>query len=96
MVIERLSHGQHSTMNTTIKGLSQSQNQYDGSSMRVAIIHARWNKTVIDALVAGAIAKLKERGVKEKNIVVESVPGSFELPLACAKCVIFQRVISYS
>jgi len=74
---------------STIKGLSQSQNQYDGSSMRVAIVHARWNTTVVDALVAGAIAKLKARGVKEKNIVVESVPGSFELPLACAKCVVF-------
>lgn len=82
-------------MNPTIKGLSQSQDQYDGSCMRVAIVHARWNKTVIDALVAGAIAKLKEKGVKEKNIVVESVPGSFELPLACAKCVIFQHVTSH-
>ena len=80
---------------TTIKGLSQSQTKYDGSSMRVAIVHAKWNKTVIDALVAGAVAKLKEAGVKEKNIVVESVPGSFELPLACAKCVLlFHTVIS--
>jgi 6,7-dimethyl-8-ribityllumazine synthase len=83
-------------MNTTIKGLPQSQNQYDGSLMRIAIVHARWNKTVIDALVAGAIAKLKENGVKEKNIVVESVPGSFELPLACAKCVIFHTITSQS
>jgi 6,7-dimethyl-8-ribityllumazine synthase len=83
-------------MSTTIKGISQSQNHYDGSSMRIAIVHARWNKTVIDALVTGAIARLKERGVKEKNIVVESVPGSFELPLACAKCVIFHTVISHS
>ncbi|KAF8226727.1 Lumazine synthase [Tricholoma matsutake] len=83
-------------MSTTIKGLSQSQNQYDGSSMRVAIVHARWNKTVIDALVAGAIAKLKEHGVKEKNIVVESVPGSFELPLACAKIVAGGHVQAYS
>jgi 6,7-dimethyl-8-ribityllumazine synthase len=76
-------------MSTTIKGLSPSQNQYDGSSMRVAIVHGRWNHTVVDALVGGAIAKLKERGVKEKNIIVESVPGSFELPLAVTKCVVF-------
>jgi hypothetical protein len=84
------------TMSTTIKGLSPSQNQYDGSSMRVAIVHGRWNNTVVDALVRGAIAKLKERGVKEKNIIVESVPGSFELPLACAKCVVFHIVGSRS
>jgi 6,7-dimethyl-8-ribityllumazine synthase len=72
-------------MSTTIKGLSKSDVQYDGSSLRVAIIHARWNKTVIDALVAGAVAKLKEQGVKDSNIVIQSVPGSFELPLACSK-----------
>lgn len=71
---------------STIKGISTAP-QLDGSELRVAIVHARWNKTVIDALLAGAIAKLKERGVKESNIVIESVPGSYELPLACSKCV---------
>ncbi|KDR73561.1 hypothetical protein GALMADRAFT_619181 [Galerina marginata CBS 339.88] len=69
---------------STIKGLVKSDVAYDGSSLRVAIVHARWNKTIIDALVAGAVAKLKERGVKASNIVIESVPGSFELPLACS------------
>jgi 6,7-dimethyl-8-ribityllumazine synthase len=72
-------------MSTTIKGLVKSDVQYDGSLLRIAIVHARWNKPVIDALVAGAVAKLKERGVKDGNIVIESVPGSFELPLACSK-----------
>lgn len=77
------------TMSSTIKGISQSQFQHDGSALRVAIVHARWNDTVIKALLEGAVAKLKERGVKESNIVVESVPGSFELPLAAAKYVCF-------
>lgn len=72
-------------MSSTIKGLVPSDVQFDGSSIRVAIVHARWNKTVIEALVAGAVAKLKERGVKESNIIIESVPGSYELPLACSK-----------
>lgn len=72
-------------MSTTIKGLVKSDVQYDGSALRIAIVHARWNKEVIDALLAGAIAKLKERGVKDSNIVIESVPGSYELPLACQR-----------
>ena len=71
---------------SSIKGPSTSQ--YDGSSLRIAIVHARWNKVVIDALVAGAVSKLKESGVKDTNIVVQSVPGSYELPLACSKCVV--------
>ncbi|KAJ7827757.1 6,7-dimethyl-8-ribityllumazine synthase [Mycena olivaceomarginata] len=70
-------------MSHTIKGLPESAVKHDGSALRVAIVHARWNTAVIDALVAGAVAKLKERGVKDSNIVVQSVPGSFELPLAC-------------
>ncbi|KAG6844132.1 hypothetical protein H0H87_009519 [Tephrocybe sp. NHM501043] len=71
---------------STIKGISAAP-ELDGSNLRIAIVHARWNKTVIEALLAGAIAKLKERGVKQSNIVVESVPGSFELPFACSKMI---------
>ena len=72
----------------TIKGISFSESSLDGSSLRIAIVHARWNKTVIDALLKGAIAKLRAVGVKESNIVVQSVPGSYELPMAVSKYVI--------
>lgn len=73
-------------MTSTIKGVDKSvAGKLDGSPLRVAIVHARWNKTVIDALIAGAVSKLKECGVKESNIVIESVPGSFEIPYACQK-----------
>lgn len=48
--------------------------------MRIGILHARWNSTIIDSLVEGCIRRLKELGVQEENIVVESIPGSFELP----------------
>ncbi|KAL6869117.1 lumazine synthase [Amphichorda felina] len=64
--------------------------QHDGSGLRVAIVHARWNETVIEPLVAGAKAKLVEAGVKDANIVVQSCPGSWELPIAV------QRLISAS
>lgn len=74
-----------SGIDKTVKGLVASDVQYDGSNLRVCIVHARWNKEIIDSLIAGAVNKLKERGVKETNIVFQSVPGSFELPLACAK-----------
>ncbi|KAK3191626.1 lumazine synthase [Lecanicillium sp. MT-2017a] len=56
--------------------------QHDGSSLRIGIVHARWNSTVIEPLVAGAKAKLLECGVKESNITVQSCPGSWELPIA--------------
>jgi len=71
----------------TIKGISFSESSLDGSSLRIAIVHARWNKPIIDALLQGAISKLKAVGVKESNIVVQSVPGSYELPMAVSKYV---------
>ncbi|KAJ9655018.1 lumazine synthase [Neophaeococcomyces mojaviensis] len=65
----------------SLKGPGAPQ-KHDGSGLRVAIVHARWNTTIIDALIAGAKKALKAAGVKDENIVVESVPGSYELPYA--------------
>lgn len=63
-----------------VKGLGQLDKTYDGSRVRVGIIHARWNHVIIDALVKGAVERMTSLGVREENIVVETVPGSFELP----------------
>ena len=56
--------------------------ELDGSEVRVGIIRARWHEGVIDNLVDGAKKALIETGVKEENIIISEVPGSFELPLA--------------
>ncbi|KAL8764408.1 MAG: hypothetical protein Q9184_000113 [Pyrenodesmia sp. 2 TL-2023] len=64
-----------------VKGPGQAQS-YDGSSLRIAIVHARWNTAVISALVAGARKALVKSGVKENNVVIQDVPGSYELPYA--------------
>lgn len=68
-----------------IKGLGKLDAEYDGKSVRVGILHARWNKEIIDALVAGAIARMTSMGVLEENIIVESVPGAYELPFGTEK-----------
>ena len=72
-------------MSETIKDRPQFLDSFDGSSLRIAIVHSRWNKAVIDALISGAVRKLTEYKVKKDNIIVQSVPGSFELPLACQR-----------
>ncbi|EEQ34460.1 lumazine synthase [Microsporum canis] len=65
----------------TLKGPGEAH-AYDGSDLRIAIVHARWNQTIIDALVSGAKKSLATAGVKEENITIQSVPGSYELPFA--------------
>ncbi|XXG94800.1 hypothetical protein Hte_001058 [Hypoxylon texense] len=56
--------------------------EHDGSGLRIGIVHARWNSTIIEPLLKGTKEKLLGCGVKESNIVVQSVPGSWELPIA--------------
>ncbi|KAF7322326.1 MFS general substrate transporter [Mycena chlorophos] len=74
-------------MSHTIKSLPTPTTTFDGSPLRVAIVHARWNAEVIDALVKGCVEKLRASGVKESNIVIQSVPGAYELPMACQKVI---------
>lgn len=46
--------------------------------MKVAIVAAKFNAFVVDKLVEGVTAKLRERGVGD--IFVAQVPGAFEIP----------------
>lgn len=54
------------------------------SDVRVALVATRWNVEVVDALLAGARACLKDWGVPEDSIGEFRAPGAFELPLAAA------------
>jgi 6,7-dimethyl-8-ribityllumazine synthase len=47
----------------------------------VAIVVSEWNTEITGALLNAAVATLKENGIKDDDIIVRYVPGSFELPL---------------
>ena len=51
----------------------------DGKGRKVGIVYAEWNDKITYALRDGAIKTLLENGVEQNNIVLASVPGSFEL-----------------
>ena len=51
---------------------------------------------MIDALVSGAKKSLLAAGVKSENIVLESVPGSYELPLAVQRVYAASQIQSTS
>lgn len=63
-----------------------------GSGLRIAIIHSRWNSAIVDALVSGARRSLAEAGVKDENVLIQSVPGSWELPFA-AQWYVYQNLV---
>jgi 6,7-dimethyl-8-ribityllumazine synthase len=70
-------------MATRLKNLSEFDTNAipDGSKYRIGIVVSRWNAEITGALLKGASDTLKEHGVKEKNITITYVPGTFELPL---------------
>lgn len=55
------------------------------SSARFAIVASRFNDFIVDRLIAGATDALVRHGVDPGRITVVRVPGSWEIPLACAK-----------
>lgn len=50
---------------------------------RIAIIAARFHAEIVDQLVTGAEAALREAGMDPAQWDNYRVPGAFELPLAC-------------
>lgn len=63
--------------------MQELQGSGEGEELRVAIVSTRWNDTIVDRLVDGALDWLAECGVAEETITLVYVPGAFEIPLAC-------------
>jgi 6,7-dimethyl-8-ribityllumazine synthase len=55
----------------------------DGSGLTVAVVQARFNAAIVDALAAGCIGELQRLGVTEVKHI--KVPGALEIPLALQK-----------
>ena len=69
-------------MGSHLKNLSDydSGNIPDVSGFRFGIAVSEWNEPITSKLLDGAIRTLMKHGVREADIEVLHVPGSFELP----------------
>ena len=65
--------------------INQEKKELDGSRYKIGIVKSSYNKEIMDGLLAGCLKGLGERGIKEKNIYVLEVPGSFELAIGAQK-----------
>ena len=57
----------------------------DASNMRFGIVVSEWNSNSTGPLLEGAVKTLKTHGAKDENILVQTVPGSFELTFGSAQ-----------
>ncbi|MEY4395072.1 MAG: 6,7-dimethyl-8-ribityllumazine synthase [Gemmataceae bacterium] len=66
-------------------GLNIIEGHYVAGNGKFAIVAARFNQTVVDKLLEGALEGFRKHGVAENDILVTRVPGSFEIPLVAHK-----------
>ena len=59
----------------------------NAENMRFGILVSEWNYNITGALLEGAVKTLKTHGVKDENILVYHVPGSFELTFGSAQMI---------
>lgn len=55
--------------------------------MKFGIVVSEWNYNITGALLQGAITTLKKHGAKDENILVKTVPGSFELTFGASQLI---------
>lgn len=58
-------------------------------SGRIAVIASRYNESICDAMLAGAVSTLENAGFTEEQLMVVRVPGAWELCWATAE--VFQN-----
>jgi len=59
----------------------------DAKGLKIAVLCARWNATVTDALLASALESLASHGAQGEDAFVVRVPGAFELPAAAREVI---------
>lgn len=57
----------------------------DGSELRIGIIMSRFNIDIGEGLLSACTEELKNLGVLEAHILLSTVPGALEIPIALQK-----------
>lgn len=61
------------------------ETNFNGAGLRIGIVMSRFNADVGEGLLSACTAELVKRGVPEANMLLVTVPGALEIPLALQK-----------
>jgi 6,7-dimethyl-8-ribityllumazine synthase len=61
------------------------------SGLRVAVVAARYNEDIVEAMLAGATAAWQRQGGALEDLTIVRAPGAFELPLLALSLARTQR-----
>ena len=56
-----------------------------GNGIRAAVVVSRFNETVTNKLLEGALKGLEQCGVDKNEVTIARVPGAFEIPIVAKK-----------
>ncbi len=62
--------------------LESSDKRLNGKKLRIAIVQARFNEAITNALAQACEDELRQLGVADDNMVRVQVPGALEVPMA--------------
>ncbi|CAB3781768.1 6,7-dimethyl-8-ribityllumazine synthase [Pararobbsia alpina] len=65
--------------------IGQYQPNLDGDGLRVGIVQSRFNEPVCNGLVDACVEELERLGVVGEDVLLVTVPGALEIPLALQK-----------
>src|SRR5579871_5588256 len=65
--------------------IGQYQPNLDGDGLRIGIVQARFNEPVCNGLADSCIEELEQLGVVGEDVLLVTVPGALEIPLALQK-----------
>jgi len=60
--------------------IKEHRGELDANGLRFAIVVSRFNSSVTERLLGGALKALREKGCADEDIEVVHVPGAFEIP----------------
>ncbi len=63
----------------------QSASKANVKGKKIGIVASRFNEFVTKRLLDGALSEFRRLGVKDSQLVIAWVPGSFEIPLAAER-----------
>jgi 6,7-dimethyl-8-ribityllumazine synthase len=66
-------------------GINELDRRLDATGLRIGIAMARFNEEVGEGLLSSCTAALRKHGVKDSDVLIVTVPGALELPLALQK-----------
>ncbi|PRG41525.1 6,7-dimethyl-8-ribityllumazine synthase [Burkholderia multivorans] len=65
--------------------IGQYQPNLEGDGLRIGIVQSRFNEPVCNGLADACVEELERLGVAGEDVLLASVPGALEIPLALQK-----------